>query len=859
MMTTQTSRRCVAFRLCVIAAAGLAACQIVAGEGRATRNYKRRDLGDTYTVDWVGNTYGGEHVFDSTPKLWFGQRRVSSYVAAMFVAGDGTCYTNATWEERGGHISAYRDGKIVNIFSSPFSAGMNGGPAVTADRQHVYAAMRQSGGTWRPKNRYGQPHRAEKGETWYAVRRYDRTTGKPAGFRNGYGKHAAQLVVSRRQPVTGLAVVGDRLVVGMAAAGELRIYRKESLAPTGEQAPAGTIPLPGVGQLADAGEDACWALVTPPANKPARLVRVDLESGRETHRIVLPENMIPAGIAVDRSAGTERLLVCDRGPDRNITVYSLTNKAYQLTSTIGAKGGLCAGTPGLFNDPRVEGPKFRSPLAAGVDDQGNLYVADSPLKGPDFLLRSFDQTLAPRWTLAGVQFTDSLATDPGNPHLIYSPRYLYRYDRTADPTKPSGHPGRRGASWDGLDVSGATGHTHWSLIADTRLFSRHPDNPCNMRSASVRAVEIEGRLLIGLIGGSAKSFAVLRQSDDPDVPALVPYAFFGSGQKRLPAAAGFTTRGGWFWMDTNRNGRVDPGECQAAPEGKDTWRAGFFFAANGDIYLSGSGGVVHFRAEIRNGLPVWSYDWADWTPRPEPFTALRRAMYDETRKAMFLTGYTKERPNAHKQSRLEGYWKKAGKVLVRYDNWPVKPTLAWQIDTPWDDEADREAALALDIAGDYIFLVIGSKSKTDDPHRRPIVFIYRKADGGLVGTMQPKSPVSDRAMVDMAGTINAVLLPDGRYRVHCMDDAYSKGLIYHWSAKVPAAEAAPGTPAATSPSGATTAAAGATATKRDSSAPGVPPGRSVVIAAVSLGVVLALLLLCLLWRKPRPHQSSRRR
>ena len=97
---------------------------------------------------------------------------------------------------------------------------------------------------------------------------------------------------------------------------------------------------------------------------------------------------------------------------------------------------------------------------------------------------------------------------------------------------------------------------------------------------------------------------------------------------------------------------------------------------------------------------------------------------------------------------LQGYWKKGGKVLARYDHWSDEPTLAWRIDTPWDDEADREAALSLDIAGDYVFLVIGSKSKTDDPLRRPIVFIYDKADGGLVGTMQPKPPVSDWAMVD---------------------------------------------------------------------------------------------------------------
>ncbi len=754
-------------------------CLVIAVPGAAEPNYQRKDLGDAYTVDWVGNTYGGEHVFQ-TPRRSerFGPRRVQGYASTMYVAPDGSCYTNATWEERGSHISAYRDGELRNIFDAPHNTG---GVAVTADERHVYVAFELTGGNWRPDNRWGLPHRPEAGEIWYAVRRYDRATGKPAGFTNGYGEHGAQLVVSRSEPVTGLAVVGGKLVVGTEKSDALQLFDVDTLAPTKEQSPRGILPLAGVQRLAQGRGNTVWASRQATDTGPTELLRVDITDGSVTHRIEPPEGMIPAGFALDRTAPTERLLVCDLGSDRNIKVFELRGAGFSLVETIGAQGGTKAGRPGLFNDPTVAGPKFRSPLAVGVDDAGNLYVADSPPRGPDFLLRCLGPDLEPRWALAGLMFTDSLATDPANPDLIYSPRFLYRYNRSGDPTVPAAEGARRGAAWPGLDVSGKSGNDHWSLIADTRPAGLYPDQPCaSMPLASVRAVEVEGRLLIGLIGGSGKSFAVLRASSEPDVPALVPYAFFGKGDSKLPSDAGFSPAGGWLWVDANRDGKADPEEYQAAPDGKDTWRAGYFLDDNADVYLSGSGGVIRFPAEVDDGLPTWSYDRARFTSRPQPFTTLRRAMYDGEQDAMYLTGYTEDRPNALKQSRLQGYWKKGGKVLARYDHWSDEPTLAWRIDTPWDDEADREAALSLDIAGDYVFLVIGSKSKTDDPLRRPIVFIYDKADGGLVGTMQPKSPVSDRAMVDMAGTLNATRLSDGRYRVHCMDDAYSKGLIYHW-------------------------------------------------------------------------------
>ena len=158
-----------------------------------------------------------------------------------------------------------------------------------------------------------------------------------------------------------------------------------------------------------------------------------------------------------------------------------------------------------------------------------------------------------------------------------------------------------------------------------------------MPLASVaRAIEVEGRLLIGLIGGSGKSFAVLRESSrSGPCPRSCLTPSFGSGDSKLPSDAGFSPADGWLWVDANRDGKTDPEEYQAAPDGKDTWRSGYFLDDNADVYLSGSGGVIRFPAEVDDGLPTWSYDRARFTSRPEPFTTLRRAMYDSEQDAMY--------------------------------------------------------------------------------------------------------------------------------------------------------------------------------------------------------------------------------
>ncbi len=179
-----------------------------------------------------------------------------------------------------------------------------------------------------------------------------------------------------------------------------------------------------------------------------------------------------------------------------------------------------------------------------------------------------------------------------------------------------------------------------------------------------------------------------------------------------------------------------------------------------------------------DGLPVWGA--SEKIQLPEPFNDVRRIMYDEENDDMYLVGYTDLYPYDEDFGSTEGYWKKAGRYIAKYSQWSADRTLEWGFHTPWCDGCDREVAQSVEEEGDFIFIVVGSKSKTSDLRRRPIIFIYRKSNGELVGTMQPGGNVNDRAMVDMTHSMNVYKRDNGEYIIIMEDCAYAKNIVFRW-------------------------------------------------------------------------------
>ena len=163
-----------------------------------------------YTTSWIGNSFGG------------GDKWVQIQISGMYVAADGTIYTNSEWDEAGREVGIYRNGDVVGKADDLHSWGRHGGVAVTADNKYIYVAMEQSG---IEQKKDGFP---PKGTKWYCVRRYD-LNGKTAPFANGKGLDKSMLIVSTEDELTGLATLGKELFVSDNAANKVRVYNTETM------------------------------------------------------------------------------------------------------------------------------------------------------------------------------------------------------------------------------------------------------------------------------------------------------------------------------------------------------------------------------------------------------------------------------------------------------------------------------------------------------------------------------------------------------------------------------------------------------------------------------------------------------
>ena len=138
----------------------------------------------TYSTSWIGNTFGGE----AAPGLPY-HKHVQISADDVFVAPDGTVYTDTGWDENGYEAGFYRDGDVRGALEElSHGWGRGGGGAVTADDRYVYAAMTQSGddGANKNLNANGLRQYPDPKTLWYCVRRFGRD-GRSAPFKTGLG------------------------------------------------------------------------------------------------------------------------------------------------------------------------------------------------------------------------------------------------------------------------------------------------------------------------------------------------------------------------------------------------------------------------------------------------------------------------------------------------------------------------------------------------------------------------------------------------------------------------------------------------------------------------------------------------
>ncbi|MGF1675668.1 MAG: hypothetical protein ACFCUV_18575, partial [Rivularia sp. (in: cyanobacteria)] len=287
-----------------------------------------------YKTSWIGNSFGG------------GDKWVQIQISGMYVAPDGTIYTNSLWDEAGREVGIYRNGDVVGKADDLHGWGRNGGVTITADEKYIYVAMKQSE---IDQKKDGFP---PKGTTWYCVRRYY-LNGKTAPFPNGKGWDKSMLIVSNDSEVTGLATVGSELFVSDSATNKVRVYNSSTM----QELRSFSLEKPG--NIAVDKKGNLWII----SNQ--KIVNYS-KQGKPLPQVI-SELDKPSAVAIDNRG---RLLVAENGINQQILIYDITNNPKQI-GTFGEKGGIYAGIPGEIKDL-----KFYGISGVGSDSWGNIYISN---------------------------------------------------------------------------------------------------------------------------------------------------------------------------------------------------------------------------------------------------------------------------------------------------------------------------------------------------------------------------------------------------------------------------------------------------------------------------------------------------
>jgi hypothetical protein len=701
LIHTQPSRQHRLVRLLVYLSVGMIASTVMA------LYFAPTGLPQTaYRTSWLGNTFGG------------GNKWVQIQMSALYVAPDGTAYTNSAWDEAAREVGIYKNGDVIGSADDLHGWGRGGGQAITANSKYIYVGMRQE------KEGKADEDYPPSGTTWYCVRRYD-LSGQPAPFRGGRGWDKSMVIVSKSAPVTGLANVGNQLYVSDPGANRIRVYNSETMT----QIRTWVVPRPG--PIAVDRQGNLWIIQTKDASNASKILHYS-QTGRQ-----LPKQITgvgePTAIAIDNQG---RLLVADNGPQQQILIYDLKQAPVQV-ATLGSKGGITSGIPGEVTPEKLGGI-----TGVGTDAAGNIYISQDGSNRSGALLSSYSPNRRLLWQLMGLQFLDTADADPGTNGLD-----VFTKDEhfVMDYRKSNGK--------------------EWRYKAHTLDRFRYPDDGRLHTTPTAPFVRrIQGKRFLFLSSEMLAERLLIYRFDGE---IAVPCGMFTRGHTDWPANQ--PARGSWLWRDQNGNGSIQRNEYEILNSKNDDVLWGWEVDSKGDIWQASESGVIrHYRFQGLDsyGSPIYGAAASEVIPKPALFNTLERIKYFPETDVMYLAGYTVERPN------LDGDWGLVGTEIVRYDNWSTSKNVRWRLALPYDPAAEPKA---MDVAGERVFAVT---SKTGEA-RAIEVYVYNAATGALVSKLSPGPEVSrESGWVDIPYGLRAYRRSNGEYLVFVEENSKGKVIMY---------------------------------------------------------------------------------
>ena len=693
-------------------------------------------------VSWIGNSFSGK-------EAW-----VLQDVEDIFVAPDGTLWTNVYWDEAGGNVQQYKDGRLVAMARHTHGWGYEGGAAVAANAKYLFIVqnVNNEGGGLR-----GHSWPA-KGFTWSGISRRLRTDiTKPAAFADGRGKEGdvlpgaflpvVEVPDGKQGSLRGLGATDTRLFVSSPFDNAIKVYDTETMRPIKSWA----LERPGPLCLDRAGQ--VWVLQGPAAEGGAwKALSFTAEGSPRGASIAFPQGVLPTDLCADKDG---RLLVADAGPAQQVLLYEGLDGAPKPAGTFGAKGGILADPPGKFGDRR-----FNRPHGVGTDDQGRVYVASSGSSaletggGGSTVLECYAPDGQCLWRVFGLHFIDGADLDPDSDKDLYTKEEHFA-----------------------MDWSRAAGQ-EWSYRGYTVNKFKYPDDPrLHIWSANPWVRRIAGQKFLFVTDMTAEFLQVFRFKPETDGEVAIPCALLAKrhvgDRGAWPPHQPF--KGEWIWRDTNGNGAMDAGEYQSNG-GKN---------AGGILWPDDRGNLWHAQGrEVRclpvqgldaRGVPVWDYAKAQVWPKPAEFDEMRRVHYLADREALLVGGTKGGDRNQH--------WKPMGPVLARYDGWMKgERKLRWKTVLPLERGSQGHESvepMSFDVAGDFLFVAYTRGMKADGV-KWADVKVYTLDDMAPVGNLVSDGPLGEIGLLDIVESVRAVKRPSGEYAVFLEDDFRAKVVLFRW-------------------------------------------------------------------------------
>ncbi len=743
------------------------------------------------TTSWLGNSYGGTSLTSATPN-----QHVQDDIMGLYVAPNGACYTNSTWDENGMSDGSY-DASIYNTNNSHsldgYCVDLNyygrfGGKAITSDGTYLYVAITQNGddGADSRNNKYGMPDYPPANTVWYAVRRYT-LNGTPAPFAGGSGWDGSMRVVAQgtrpasppNQPysgsqIAGLAVASGCLYISDPNTNTILQY---SLAgggpaqkPTASFNSNSSLTVGTMIAAASPGGPFLWVNEKYSGGGYV-LIAYGLSGGQVAGANLPSSAIIPSALAYN--SANNSLYVADAGPGQNIQVFSLNSGTWG--TPFGVTGGQFDATQAAIGT--VAPGRFNNITGLGIDGSGNLDVAEdetcyfpSAAGSGGSVLESYSLASGSRnWELHGLTFIDCADIDSATGADAYTKdkHFAMNWGSTA--------PGSE-ATYAGYTIN------RFKYPQDLRLHLGQG----NASEAWVR--EFQGQRFLITNNMYASSLGIFRFNASSDGQTAIPSVVFSQGYINPDSSGwpqGEPAANEWIWTYDKDNGpTMNSGTYQSNPD--NTFNAnsfGWWVDNKMNIWqvLQGppSGQTYCIREWVCQGLdgvgnPIYSYAHLTTYPIPSasPQQSLQRIEYHAETDTMYLGGYSSAYP-------YTGIWGVLGTVIYRYDHWSNNPAVhpGYPIVLPYTQSPTAIPA-SMSITGSYVFVTYSRPNQ---------ILVYNADTGAAVGTITPGSAVGGTGsnmplgVTDIRNGVRAYQLSNGEYEIFNEDDTYGKVVMYRWT------------------------------------------------------------------------------